>query len=184
MRRIRALLLLMCLVSVFVLLEKPIEAQESSPVITLEETYPIEIPHLSIGANWTYPYAQIPVLSENQSINGILSGAKGAVEICISPFNVNDFLSTLKIHKSCSGQSLDLNLTLNFTLTGINSGLYALSALDANSTLLAASYLLVSKENLSLQLPDNITAGEPLKVKANITLKDNNQSLIFGAIMI
>jgi methanogen extracellular protein (TIGR04279 family) len=191
MRRIRVLLLLVCLLSVSIGI-KPNEAQESSQVtsIDLEGTYPIRMPNLSIGANWTYPYAQIPVLRENRSINGsIFSGANGsAVKICITHFNISEFLNSPSImlsHKNCSGPSLALNLTqeANFTLAGINNGLYTLSVYDVNSSQeLSALQLFVTKENLSLQLPASISAGEPLKVKANIS--GLNQSKIFGAVMI
>jgi methanogen extracellular protein (TIGR04279 family) len=189
---IRVLLLLMCLLSISVLIEiKPIEAQESiQPGINLESTYPLRMPHLSIGTNWTYPYAQIPVLKENQSINGsIFSGANvSAVKICVAPFSVSELLSSsqiMKSHKNCSGTSLALNQSkeANFRLPGMTEGLYTLSIFDLNSSReLSAMQLLITKENLSLQLPGNITAGEPLMVKANIS--GPNESNIFAAVMI
>jgi len=194
MSRIRALLLLVCMLSVSGLIEiNPTEAQESSQAtrITLDGTNPISIsvPHLSIGANGSYSYDQVPVLRENQSINGSLSGANpSAVEICIDQLSVTKLLNSSPAsgsHASCSGPSAALNQTeRNFTLPGIKSGVYNLSAFDMNGTLLTSLYMMVSKENLSLQIPDSILAGEPLKVKANISLEDQNQSLIFGAIMI
>jgi methanogen extracellular protein (TIGR04279 family) len=192
MRTIRVLLLLMCLLSVFALIEiKPTEAQESiQPGINLEGTYLIRMPHLSIGTNWTYPYAQIPVLKENQSLNGsIFSGANvSAVKICVNHFSVSELLSSsqiMKSHANCTPPSLALNQSkeANFTLPGMTSGLYTLSIFDMNSSReLSAMQLLVTRQNLSLQLPGNITAGEPLKVKADIT--GLNQSKIFAAFMI
>lgn len=192
MSRIRVLLLMMCLLSVSQIIEiKPTGAQESSQItsITLNGANPISMPNLSIGMNWTYPYDLVPVLRENQSINGILSGAKdSAVEICIDQLSVTELLKSSPAMKShnCSGPSVKLNQIdeAGFTLPGTKSGIYALSASNTTGTLLTALYLLVCKENLSLDLPESIPAGEPLKVKANISLKDQNQSLIFGAIMI
>lgn len=192
MKGIRVLLLLICLFSVSASMEiKPTEAQEKiQPGIILESTYPLRTPHLSIGPNWTYPYAQMPVLRQNQSINGsIVSDASGsAFMICIKRFSVSELLNSSLIKKShgnCLSPSVVLNQTesANFTLPGIIGGLYTLSASDINSTEeVAALQLLVTKENLSLQLPDSIQAGEPLKVKANISGLDQNK--IFAAIMI
>ncbi|MDD1760070.1 MAG: hypothetical protein LUQ44_05635 [Methanothrix sp.] len=183
---------MMCLLSVSQIIEiKPTGAQESSQItsITLNGANPISMPNLGIGTNWTYPYDQVPVLRENQSINGILSGAKdSAVEICIDQLSVTELLKSspaMKRH-NCSGPSVKLNQTheAGFTLPGINSGIYTLSAFNGSGALLTALYILIGRENLSLQLPESTAAGEPLKVKANITLKNHNQSLISGAIMI
>lgn len=169
----------------------PTEAQESRQAtwITLDGVNSISMPHLIIGANGSYSYDQVPVLRENQSINGSLFGANpSAVEICIDQLSVTKLLNPSPAtgsHANCSGPSSALNQTeRNFTLPGIKSGVYTLSAFDMNGTLLTSLYMMVSKENLSLQIPDTILAGEPLKVKANISLEDQNQSLIFGAIMI
>lgn len=193
MRTICALILLLSLFSVSILVETaPTYAQESNQLagINLEGTHAIRMPHLSIGTNWTYPYDQIPVLNENQSLNGsIFSGAGGsAVKICIKEFSATEILKaskTMKNNENCTGPSLELNLTeeTRFMLPKIADGLYTLSLSDMKSTReLSALQLLVTQEYLSLQLPSSIQAGEPLKVLANIS--GLNQSKIFGAIMI
>jgi hypothetical protein len=169
---------------------KPTAAQESSqPGINLEGTHAIRMPHLSIGTNWTYPYAKIPVLRENQSIQGSIPSYENgsAVKICISHFVVSEILSPDQVIMNpgnCTGQSLTLNFTkdANFTLAEMASGLYTLSTFDMNGTQLATLQLLVTRENLSLQLPESILAGEPLVVNANIS--SPNQSKIFAAVMI
>lgn len=181
------MLLFMCLFSVFAV--EIYEAQESSQAsrFSLNDTNSILVPHLSIGVNWTYPYDQMPVISENQSLNGsIFAGANAsAAEICVSGFSIGELLSApqaISSQENCSGPSITLNLTeqADFVLPKMAPGLYTISAFDGiNST---ALQLLVTSENLSLQLPANILAGEPLKVKANIARL--NQSRIFGAVMI
>jgi len=191
MRSIRLLLLLVCLLTALSSAEiKPCgDESGNKAIIDLESIHAIRMPHLSIGTNWTYPYAQIPIFSENQSINGSSTFYENGslIELCISRFSVTELLRTqvVKTPANCTGQSLALNQTTdaNFTLPELTSGLYTISAFDMSSTQqIEALLLLVTKERLSLQLPESILAGEPLNIKANIS--GLNLSKIFGAVMI
>ena len=192
MRTTRVLVLVLGLFSVFNFMDViPGYAQEGSQfgAILLEKTDAIEMPQLNIGANWSYAYEGVPVIRENQSLNGsISSGLKSpGVNLCIKPFSATEILraSNQKNNLSCTGTSLELNLTeqANFSLPGLGQGLYTLSLSDTNSGQeISALQLLVAQEDLALQLPSSIKAGDPLKVEANIS--GINQSKIFGAIMI
>ena len=193
MRTTRVLLLVLGLFSVFNFMDViPGYAQEGSQfgAILLDKTDAIKMPQLNIGANWSYAYEGIPVISENQSLNGsISSGLKSpGVNLCIKPFSATEILKASEVGKSnlnCTGTSFELNLTeqANFSLPGLGQGFYTLSLSDTNSGQeISALQLLVAQEDLALQLPSSIKAGDPLKVEANIS--GINQSKIFGAIMI
>lgn len=191
MRTTRVLVLVLGLFSVFNFMDViPGYAQEGSQfgAILLEKTDAIEMPQLNIGANWSYAYEGIPVIGENQSLNGsISSGLKSSgVNLCIKPFSATEILKASEVENlSCTGTSLELNLTeqANFSIPGMAEGLYTLSLSDLNRTQeLSALQLLVAQEDLALRLPSSIQAGDPLKVEANIS--GINQSKIFGVIMI
>ena len=191
MRTTRVLLLVLGLFSVFNFMDViPGYAQEGSQfgAILLEKTDAIEMPQLNIGANWSYAYEGIPVIGENQSLNGsISSGLKSpGVNLCIKPFSATEILKASEVENlSCTGTSLELNLTeqANFSIPGMAEGLYTLSLSDTNSGQeISALQLLVAQEDLALQLPSSIKAGDPLKVEANIS--GINQSKIFGVVMI
>jgi len=193
MRITHVFLLVLGLFSVFNFMDViPGYAQEESrPAgILLEETDAIKMPQLNIGANWSYAYEVVPVIGENQSLNGsISSGLKSSgVNLCIKQFSATEILKASQVQKSnlsCTGASLELNLTeqANFSLPGLGQGLYTLSMSDVSSAQeLSALQLLVTREDLALQLPSSIKAGEPLKVEANIS--GLNQSKIFGVVMI
>jgi hypothetical protein len=189
MREILVWLCIICILLVFGGMKLNwAEAQETAPIqkgISLDASQFIALPQLSIGLNWTYPFPSISVIAEEQPLKGRV---QSAAEICLEPFSVSKLLESPPSPGSgttCSGNSLALSQSeANFTLPSLKSGIYALSALDRNGSLLNSSYLLVNKMDPSMQLPESIPAGEPLQVKveSNLSLKDN-QSLIYGAIL-
>jgi hypothetical protein len=183
MRKSFLLLLLLSLVSASVLLSAATCAQESGITLDLNQSHMIRIPHLNIGSNWTYAYAQIPLTTRNQSTNGsFISVSDRPVQICIEEFHASRYLSPASVenHTNC------LNLTngSDFSLPGLRPNIFTLSAIDANSSEeLSSQQLLVTREKLSLLYPNNASAGDPLNLQASIT-GSSNQSLIFAALLL
>jgi hypothetical protein len=182
MRKSFLLLLLFSLISASMLLSAATCAWESGITLDLNQTHMIRMPHLNIGSSWTYAYAQIPFLTQNQSTNGsFISASDRPVQICIDEFHACRYLSpaSVEIHTNC------LNLTNgNFSLPGLSPNIYTLYAIDANSSEeLSSQQLLVTREKLSLLYPNNTSAGDPISLRASIN-GSPNQSLIFAALIL
>jgi len=196
-----ALLLLLCVSPPAALADNPIEG----PWIALEGTNLIKIPHLAIsqGNNWSSPFDSIPVYIENQTINGTIQGAGEAagpwVGLAITRFDISEFLtlflatdSRMKMEGNVSRHKLNSTANTSFTLDGYPCGMYTVLIFDENSSaVLSATPLFVTKADLTLQMPSNITAGDYAKLKVNMSLAEdqsayqsNNQSRVFAAIMI
>jgi methanogen extracellular protein (TIGR04279 family) len=207
MRKEMALLLVICMSPLLAW------ADESRPVahgsdpheggwIALEGTNLIKIPVLNVnlGMNWSQPFDYLPVYAENQPIRGTFWGprnrAGSEVRIAISRFNTSDLLSAFQVIESEAktkekGSRAVLNSTgdARFSLRGLSSsGMYTVFIFDENSSaVLSMMPLLVTKGDLTLQMPANITAGDFARLRVNKSLPDNesiNQSSIFAAILI
>ena len=173
--------------------------------IAQEGTNLIKIPHLAIsqGNNWSSLFDSIPVYVENQTIKGTFRGASGSagswVGLAITRFNISAFLSVfqpmdsrVKMGGNVSRQMLNSTADASFALDGLPFGMYTVSVFDENSSaVLSATPLFVTKADLTLQMPSNITAGDYAKLRVNMSLAEgrsaypsNNESRVFAAIMI
>jgi len=174
---------------------------------TLEGENLMKIPHLNAGSemNWSYPFDYIPVMMENQSIKGIFWGkseqAGSSIRVSVSRFDIASFLSAFQLVEArnttdAEGSRARQNLTgdANFSLGGLPRGMYTIFVLDLNSSsVLSATPLLVTGANLTLSPVGNLTAGDFIKLKVNLSLPDKrmggasavpaNASKIFAAIM-
>jgi len=208
MRKEIALLLLICMLPLLSW------AEESRPVacindsqkggwIVLEDANLIKIPVLNVnqGMNCSKPFDYLPVYAENQPIRGTFwgpeNGADSEVRIAISRFNASDLLSVFQVIESeamtkekGSGARLNNTGDVRFSIKGPSDwGMYMVSIFDENSSaVLAMLPLLVTKGELTLQMPANITAGDFARVRVEMSPPDNqsinNQSSIFAAILI
>ena len=207
MRNEMALLLLICMSPLLAW------ADESRPVAhssdpheggwgALEGTNLIKIPVLNVnqGMNWSQPFDYLPVYAENQPIRGTFWGPRNRagsdVRIAISRFNTSDLLSAFQVIESEAkteekGSRAVLNSTgdARFSLKGLSSsGMYTVFIFDENSSaVLSMMPLLVTKGDLTLQMPANITAGDFARLRVNMSPPDNesiNQSRIFAAILV
>ncbi len=200
-----ALLLVICMSPLLAWTEETQPAAHSSDshgggLIVLEGTNLIKIPVLNIsqGLNWSRSFDYLPVYAENQPIKGTFWGpsdrAGSEVRVAISRFNTSDLLSAFRGIESETeekGSRAILNSTgeARFSFNGLfSSGMYTVFIFDENtSTVLSRMPLLVTKGNLTLQMPANIKAGDFARFRVNMTLADNesiNQSKIFAAILI
>lgn len=178
-------------------------SQEASQIM-LNATELLRLPHLSIinpEANFTYtfPHSHFPVYAENQSMTGLFKAPEGlagsAIKLCLSGFSVTGFLESLApeglSNPQCQGTMIELNATGQspINLQGTKRGLYTLSAIEENNTInttmLSTSFLplLVVSRNLTLDMPDNLSAGEPLLLRINDS-SGFNQSRIFAAVLV
>jgi methanogen extracellular protein (TIGR04279 family) len=171
--------------------------QAESGWVALQDSSLLNIPNLKIEDKtvWRYPYESIPVLGENLTIKGIFWGPSGMADsevvVSISSFNVSAFLGAFqamddsaKILGEVSRLRLNHTGDASFVLNETKSGMYMISVIDKNnSTTLSALPLLVTPEEISLDAPAQIAAGEVLTLKANIS-KAENVSKIFAAMMI
>jgi methanogen extracellular protein (TIGR04279 family) len=165
--------------------------------VELQDASLLNIPILNMEEKtvWRYPYENIPVYIQNQTIKGILRGpsdmAGSEVAVSISSFNTSAFLgafrakdSSAKILDKVSRLKLNRSGEASFALNKTCNGMYMISVIDENnSTILSALPLLVTPGEMSLDAPAQIAAGDVLTLKANIS-KAENVSKIFAAIMI
>jgi methanogen extracellular protein (TIGR04279 family) len=210
MRRLMALLLLLLCVSPPVAWgDDPLLQASCDPIegrwIAREGTNLIKIPHLAVsqGNNWSSSFDSIPCYIENQTISGAFQGENDSagswVEAAIFRFDISTFLSVFqsmdrraKMEGNVSRQMLNSTADASFTLDGLPAGMYTVSVFDENSSaVLSSTPLFVTKADLTLQMPSNITAGDYAKLKVNLSLAEgrsaypsNNESRIFAAIMI
>lgn len=196
-------MLMMCLLPAVVLAGDYISIPHSSDLleggwIELEGDNMVQVPNLSLIShlsNLTYPISLYPVYSQGQAISGIFRGPeslKGAeVEVSITRFNASSFLSALGILErpvgiNERGISLRLNDTgdKDFILPGVPGGFYTVFVRDnGNSTILSAAPLIVTEGEISLDLPERVTAGGALKVGIK-SHSGGEKNRTYGAIMI
>jgi methanogen extracellular protein (TIGR04279 family) len=164
--------------------------------IKLESADNLIIPEVGLirpDGRWSYHFGSYPIITEGRNISGTflateqMSGTE--VRLQLAGFSIHNFLSPqMALNKSISSnpeEAIRLNLTGagDFTLRGLPGGLFSLFALDCgNQTLLSALLLLVVTDDLALEMPDNVTAGNVIDLKARI--KPGNESRVYGAIMI
>jgi len=165
--------------------------------VEVQGTSLLNIPNLNIEEKtvWRYPYENIPIYIQNQTIKGVLrspSGMAGSeVAVSISSFNTSAFLgafqakdNSAKILGKVSRLKLNRSGEASFALNKTYNGMYMISVIDENnSTILSALPLLVTPGEMSLDAPAQIMAGDVLTLKANISAAEN-ASKIFAAIMI
>ena len=210
MRQEMAVLLLLCISPLAAWANDPSPGTHSSDPyeggwIALNGTNQIKIPNLSAPqeANWSYPFDHVTTYAENQSIKGIFWGSSDQaytkVKVVVSRFNLSAFLGAFqviegKVKADGTSSSVELNRSgdASFALNGLSSGIYTIFIMDENnSVVLSALPLLISKAELTLQMPDNIKAGDFMQLRVNISTlnnqsisQSNNSSRIFAAIMI
>jgi methanogen extracellular protein (TIGR04279 family) len=165
--------------------------------VELQDGSHLNIPNLNMEEKtvWRYPYENIPVYIQNQTIKGILRGpsdmAGSEVAVSISSFNTSAFLGAFQAKEysarnfgEVSRLKLNRSGEASFALNKTCNGMYMISVIDENnSTILSALPLLVTPGEMSLDAPVQIVAGEVLTLKANISDAEN-VSKIFAAIMI
>ena len=105
----------------------------------------------------------------------------------IDSFNVTKFLSSLsnssKLEANGSLVSLNATGSASFSIPGVPDGIYIISMTDyRNSTLLAASPLIVTKGDLSIDAPENLTAGDPMTLTVKTQSSEVNKT--YAAVMI
>lgn len=158
----------------------------------------IQVPNLSLispMSNLTYPITLYPVYAGGQAVSGTFRGPDNLngteVEVSIARFNASDFLSAfglverpVSIEEKGVSLRLDDNGDGNFVLPGVPGGFYTVFVRDTNaSTILSESPLIVTEGNISLDLPEKVTAGESLKVGIK-SLSEIEKNRTYGAIMI
>ena len=145
------------------------------------------------GFNWTYPYSYYPIYSEGQRISGYFIGknlqSDHNVSLSISDFNLSKFFSASAVNATNARGNIfpiKLNNTgfSNFTLQGLKSGTYTLSAADeVNSTVLSMVPLIVTPQEISINSSKKVLAGGALKVTVK-SLGTDNLTKYYGAVMI
>jgi methanogen extracellular protein (TIGR04279 family) len=188
--RLKGLLILLPLLTSF-----SFAAAVASPMggVLLEGTNLIRAPEMSITgpeANWTYPYSYYPIYVAGQTISGTYigpEGASGTVVAYISGFNVSEFLNGSFVPSRAvqNGMSFALNRTgvAQFSVSGVQSGVYTLYIVDENSsTVLSEIPLLITPQNVSIDSPSEVRAGGIM----NVTVKTSgteNMTRYYGAVM-
>jgi methanogen extracellular protein (TIGR04279 family) len=131
------------------------------------------------NGSWTYPFGEYPAYQENETISGTFWGNRSLAGInaspCITAFGASDLLSSLdilnrSINLTCDGLQIRLNGTGDAALQmrGLPMGLYTLYLLDSlNRTVLTAAPILITRGELEVDLPENLSAGQILPVKLN-----------------
>jgi methanogen extracellular protein (TIGR04279 family) len=167
--------------------------------ISLEGNNTIQMPLVSFagpGANWTYPFTFFPVYAENQTISGsVLCRAEMTgreVRVCISDFSMERLLSALTAQDNETvAADGDLPIRLNdtgdarFAIQGVPSGLYTITVADTlNSTIIAATPVLVAEGEIATNFPSEVEAGDILQLGIETPQKWGNESKFYGAIMI
>jgi len=151
----------------------------------------IMVPAPAAGENgsWTYPFRAYPAYQENESISGTFLGNRSLAgvnaSLCISAFGMSDFLSALgilnqSVNLTPQGPQVLLNGTGDaaFRLQGRRMGLYTLYLLDdLNLTVLSAAPLLITRGGLEVELPENLSAGQIIKVGLNASGPAGNYTL-------
>lgn len=145
----------------------------------------IELPRVVYGDNMTYPLNILPVYIENQSVNIRLSGLGSDASVNVSRFSVRGFMRSLSDSKNSirveRGEPENLSSRL-VHLGGLNCGIHLLSVWDNRSLLLSVP-LIVVKSDTTLEIPNNVTAGDFLE--AGVSMDGlGNMSKIFGVCMI
>lgn len=146
----------------------------------------------------------IPIYLSGQSIIGNIQVLQNRSEfdcsssglsVCISPFSLTQFLSGLPDAASvsrvnCSSRINDINDTnctnsSEFQINDAKSGMYAAYLIDeTDSKVIDAVPLILTQENIVLQMPDKVLSDEPfILVKMNTT-GQGNSSKFFAAIML
>jgi len=164
--------------------------------IELEGSDHLIIPEVGLirpDSQWSYPLGSYPIIAQGRNISGLVLGAEELsgtkVGLYLSGFSIQDFLSPkIALNKSISSSpqaavSLNASGCANFSLEGVESGLFSLFALDReNQTVLSALPLLVTAGNLEMEIPEQVTAGDVIYLQARAG--PGNDSRIYGAIML
>jgi hypothetical protein len=176
--------------------------------INLEEGDALAIPlSLSTSADEIYLFDRLPVYSANRSINGTFLpshdgrgssiSAKSKITVCISPFNISDYLAGFPKSGHLAGidcietlvvetmvESNDSNAT-NFKISKKPVGMYTLYVFDENkSSLLSKQPFLITEGDIVLKMDYKVASSEPfIRIKMNTTAS-KNQRKFFATLMI
>jgi hypothetical protein len=164
-------------------------------VIHFDARNAIVLTHASLidrNSNRTLPFQSLGIYEEDHTISGTFLGpstlAGTIVRATISRFDILKFMSLLDnngIKPKGNGSPIRLNASgdASFSHAGLPEGVYMISIADEfNSTLLSASPLLVSKGEMSIEAPGNLSAGDPISMKVKTAGGEENK--IYVAILI
>lgn len=190
------LLILLCIYpfNTLALDDSPISSADGGSMISFKGGNAINIPPATLiegSSNRTFPFSSFALYQENQTISGTFLGPStlkySEVRLSIDSFNVTKFLSSLsnssKLEANGSLVSLNATGSASFSIPGVPDGIYIISMTDyRNSTLLAASPLIVTKGDLSIDAPENLTAGDPMTLTVKTQSSEVNKT--YAAVMI
>jgi len=148
----------------------------------------IKVPRMVYGDNLTYPLDLLPVYTENQTID-ITFEATNTSEVSLRISRL-DASKMLRFVENGSEVRFEIGAPQNLSnaagdlhLNSLTSGVYLVSVLDNRSSIISSVPMLVVKSNLTLDIPENVTAGDFLNVGVFLDGL-GNVSKIFGVCML
>ena len=154
----------------------------------------VQLPNMILNgleANRTFKNETYPIFLEHQKLIGTViapSGLAGKeVNICMSGFDVGNFLKEFVLPRKVNCR---WNTRLNdsgigsFKIPWVRGGFYALYAVEKNnSTLLSALPAIVALQDLAVDAPKKIVAGNVARVKMRTSLIEG-RNLVIAALLI